>query len=136
MFVAGALITNDQGWPLLLQRKSSSVRNPGQWELPGGKVKYIDPWERRVEAVIREVREELGVDVKVGALLGVCMFQIPELTFQYTWYQATILNGGVPSIQEPDKHSLLEYFNPEWHNTVPNLSPVVKAVLSIGDLST
>jgi ADP-ribose pyrophosphatase YjhB (NUDIX family) len=49
---------------LLLMRRSDN----GQWGLPGG---YVEPGESVVEATAREVREETGVGVEVGRLIGV-----------------------------------------------------------------
>jgi 8-oxo-dGTP diphosphatase len=62
--VAGALIS--QGALLVAQRK----RPPelaGLWELPGGKVA---DGESDGDGLVRELREELGIDVTVGARLG------------------------------------------------------------------
>ena len=39
----------------------------GYWELPGGKV---EPHETDEAALIRECREELGVDIMLGARVG------------------------------------------------------------------
>jgi 8-oxo-dGTP diphosphatase len=39
----------------------------GYWELPGG---FCDGWEHPAEAAVREGREELGVTVELGALVG------------------------------------------------------------------
>ena len=39
-----------------------------EWDLPGG---VVDPLESPAQCVVREVREELGVDVEVRSLLGV-----------------------------------------------------------------
>ena len=50
-------------------RSSGPIRppRPGRWELPGGRV---EPGESDVDAVRRECREELGVDVRVGGAIG------------------------------------------------------------------
>ncbi|MDF9278273.1 (deoxy)nucleoside triphosphate pyrophosphohydrolase [Arthrobacter sp. EH-1B-1] len=66
--VVGAAIVDSLTVPskLLAARRSAPEQFAGQWEFPGGKV---EPDEDDLEAVQREVREELGVDVQVGAEL-------------------------------------------------------------------
>jgi len=56
------------------------VRNSGatEWTTPGG---MIEPNERPAESVIRELKEELGIDVEVKSLLGV--FSGPEYRMLY-----------------------------------------------------
>lgn len=56
--VVGAVVAHD-GRVLLLQRPADDFMG-GIWELPSGKV---DPGEALDEALIREVREETGLDV-------------------------------------------------------------------------
>ena len=51
----------------LVTRRGPRMRLPGQWEFPGGKV---EDGEDPRAALARELREELGLDVDVGALLG------------------------------------------------------------------
>jgi 8-oxo-dGTP diphosphatase len=58
--VAGAVY--DQG-RLLAARRSAPPELAGRWELPGGKV---EPGESAPEALVRELREELGVEVEPG----------------------------------------------------------------------
>jgi 8-oxo-dGTP diphosphatase len=52
---------------LLVGQRSAPPVLRGRWELPGGKV---EPVETEPGAVVRECREELGVDIEVGARVG------------------------------------------------------------------
>lgn len=62
--VAGALIRDGA---LLVAQRRRPAELAGLWELPGGKVA---PGESEAEALVRELREELGVDVVVHTRLG------------------------------------------------------------------
>jgi 8-oxo-dGTP diphosphatase len=66
--VVAAAIVDDLGHPtrLLAARRSAPAALAGRWELPGGKV---EPGEDRLAALHRELGEELGVTVSVGAEL-------------------------------------------------------------------
>jgi len=63
--VAGALIADGA---LLVAQRDRPPALAGLWELPGGKVAAGETDEA---ALARELKEELGVDVTVGARLGV-----------------------------------------------------------------
>ncbi|MFI8825890.1 (deoxy)nucleoside triphosphate pyrophosphohydrolase [Streptomyces sp. NPDC053431] len=58
--VAGALCHQGR---LLAARRSAPVELAGRWELPGGK---LEPGESPEEALVRELREELGIETEVG----------------------------------------------------------------------
>lgn len=55
---AGILINNDN--QILLSQRTADKSFPGQWEFPGGK---IESSETANEALVRELKEELGIDI-------------------------------------------------------------------------
>lgn len=60
--VAG-LVTNDRGDVLL-------IKSPRRgWEYPGG---MVEPGETFQEALLREIKEEAGIDVEVTGFIGLC----------------------------------------------------------------
>jgi 8-oxo-dGTP diphosphatase len=63
--VVGAALVDDRRRVLVAQRGSGSLA--GLWEFPGGKV---ERGEDDLAALVRECREELGVDVVPGAFVG------------------------------------------------------------------
>lgn len=58
--VAAAAIFNDQG-QVLIARRPSIADQGGLWEFPGGK---LAPYETGLEALRRELREELGISIQ------------------------------------------------------------------------
>lgn len=63
--IVGAALVDSLESPtrLLAARRSGPPALAGQWEFPGGKV---EPGESCRDGLLREVREELGVDVALG----------------------------------------------------------------------
>lgn len=64
LLVVAAALVDAEGRVLLAQRPAGKAL-AGLWEFPGGKV---EPGENLETALVRELREELGVDVDVEAL--------------------------------------------------------------------
>jgi len=64
----------------LLSCRSSGPYS-GKWEFPGGK---IEPGETEEEAIIREIKEELGMDISTGKKMGVFTHDYPERTIEMT----------------------------------------------------
>jgi 8-oxo-dGTP diphosphatase len=73
----GAVVHDAAGRLLVIRRANEPGR--GQWSLPGGRV---EPGESDAYAVARELREETGLEVRVGALVG-SVRRGPFLIFDY-----------------------------------------------------
>ena len=88
--VVGAVIVNEQNEILLVLRN----RNPekGTWSIPGGKV---DPYEKLEDCVMREVKEEVDLEVEVKGLLCTAETIRPEQDEHWvsTIYEVTIKSG-------------------------------------------
>ena len=60
---------------ILLTRRSSTVREPGKWCLPGGHLEVGEFW---LDGAIRETQEEVGITVTQAILCGI--YSDPFLT--------------------------------------------------------
>ncbi len=65
--VAAALI--DRDGRLLVQQRPEGLSMAGLWEFPGGK---IEPGETPEQALVRELAEELAIDVEQACLAPAC----------------------------------------------------------------
>ena len=64
---------------VLLIRRGTPPRQ-GEWSLPGGR---IEPGERAVDAALRELREETGVEAEITGLIDVVDGLFPEAGRHY-----------------------------------------------------
>ena len=78
--VTCAVIRNDNGEILVVQRGGKSD-HPGKWEFPGGKV---EKGEADEDCVLREIREELGIDM-------VICNRLPEVEHDYGFKKITLV---------------------------------------------
>lgn len=63
------------GRRVLAAQRSESMSHPLQWEFPGGKVEVGESPE---DALVREIREELAIEIEVGERLGSSLLQLGE----------------------------------------------------------
>ncbi len=56
-----AIIFNREGKILVLRRSGTALSNPGKWDFPGGDLEF---GEDAIGGIIREIREEAGLEVK------------------------------------------------------------------------
>lgn len=57
-----AAIIQDSNGNYLCAKRGDWKASPGKWEFPGGKPEADEPLE---DAIVREIREELGVEISV-----------------------------------------------------------------------
>ncbi len=97
--MVGAAVLRDGR--VLASRRTEPPRLAGLWEFPGGKV---EPGEDDVSALVRELREELQVEVEVGDRLGE---DLPiGATAVLRVYVCRLLDGE-PALVDHDEHRWL-----------------------------
>ena len=98
--VVAGLIQDPQGRILLTQRKADQPM-PLFWEFPGGK---IQPGESPEAALIRELEEELDIQVKVGRIFEVIFHRYPEFDVLLLFYSCTIVSGAITTKEVAQAH--------------------------------
>lgn len=108
--VVAAVITNDDGKILIAQRNLKKSQG-GLWEFPGGK---IEKDETKEEAIIREIKEELTIDIKVDKYIGEKIFNYPDKDINLIALKCEKISGNVQLTEHEDikwvKKSELENF--------------------------
>ena len=93
VIVSAAVIERDDAF--LLTRRAEGAHLAGSWEFPGGKQEAGETLEA---ALVREIHEELGCRVTVGARLLAATHAYDELTVELHFYQVTLLEDPVPQL--------------------------------------
>ena len=104
--VVAALLWDDERRKFLICQRPANKSNALLWEFAGGKV---EPGETKSEALVREIREELGIVVSVGDVYTELSHEYPDITVHLTLFQAEI-KEGVPVRKE---HHDLRWIEPE-----------------------
>jgi 8-oxo-dGTP diphosphatase len=84
-----AAVIERQGELLVSLRHPKGTR-PSQWEFPGGKV---EPGESEAQALVREIREELGVKASVGTLVRRIVHPYGDLDVEIAFFRTDIVEG-------------------------------------------
>jgi 8-oxo-dGTP diphosphatase len=107
----GVGVVVDGSKVLLARRKSQVKQWDGKWEVPGGKVKFGESIE---QAVGRELREELGIEVEAIEKLGeffenVWRLKEGQIHVVLIGYKCRI-RSGKPRVRDRDSISQVKWF--------------------------
>jgi len=86
--VSAALIFRDG--KLLITQRHANAHLGGLWEFPGGKREAGETFE---QCLVREIREELGVAISVGALFEEVAHDYPEKSVHLKFFMCRLLSG-------------------------------------------
>lgn len=110
----GAIVTDAAGRLLLIRRAHDP--GAGAWSLPGGRV---EPGEDDATALRREMREETGLEVEVGALVGAVEREGSGVVFAIRDYRCRIVAGTPVAGSDA---SAVGWFAPEEVAVLPLVS--------------
>lgn len=104
--VVGALVRGDR--VLLAHRSASKRAFPGVWDLPGG---VVEAGESELEALGRELLEELGVAISTGSASHLCRVTVKP-SGEPVELDAWLVTrwSGTPANRAPDEHDALGWF--------------------------
>ncbi|MEA5017589.1 MAG: (deoxy)nucleoside triphosphate pyrophosphohydrolase [Erysipelotrichaceae bacterium] len=96
---------------LATQRANGDFK--GQWEFPGGKVETN---ETNVNALIREIKEELNIDIDINGKLCNVNYQYPKFYISMECYICRIKSGEIKLNDHKDYKWLArnELFDVKW----------------------
>jgi len=77
---------------VLATRRSETMPHPLKWEFPGGKLKDGESPE---VCIVREIREELGIEVEVKRKLGVVEHIYEEHSIRLISFVCTVIQGVI-----------------------------------------
>jgi mutator protein MutT len=75
---------------LLITQRRPGDHLGGLWEFPGGKLELGESFEH---CLVRELREELGIEVRVGVQVDEISHSYPEKTVRLRFFRCELLEG-------------------------------------------
>ena len=94
--VVAAVIEQENAF--LVTQRPAGTHLAGLWEFPGGK---LEPSETHSEGLQRELREELGVNVKVGELEFYTAHDYSDRAVALYFYRCAIAGTPRPQLGQP-----------------------------------
>lgn len=83
---------NENGEPIIFATQRGYGDFKGGWEFPGGK---IEEGETPEQALIREIKEELDTEIRVGELIDTIEYDYPTFHLSMDCFWAEIVSGNL-----------------------------------------
>ena len=115
----GVVAVVARGPRVLVIRRAPGVPHPGYWAPLSGRV---EPGESQAEAVVREVREEVGLRVRAGRKVWECPTH--DGNFLLHWWTAILDGDADEVVAEPSEVSDFRWIEPAGF---AQLEPVFEA---------
>lgn len=78
----------------------------GQWEFPGGK---IEEGETPQQALVREIKEELETEIKVGELIDTIEYDYPTFHLSMDCFWCEVVSGELKLLEAEEARWLSKY---------------------------
>ncbi len=96
--VVAAVIKNEEG-KILIAKRNLKKSQGGLWEFPGGK---IEPNETKEEAIKREIKEEMNIDIEAKRLIDQKTFEYPEKKINLIAIECEQIKGKISLNEHED----------------------------------
>ncbi|MGI6710866.1 MAG: (deoxy)nucleoside triphosphate pyrophosphohydrolase [Bacilli bacterium] len=110
---------------ILCTRRPTSKKFPGYWEFPGGKV---EDGETKEEALIREIKEELDVKIKVNSLITIIDYEYHDFLLKMYVYDCILLEEDIVLLEHQEMRWLKKE-NLDSLNWLPSDLELIKMLM-------
>jgi 8-oxo-dGTP diphosphatase len=97
LIVVAGLIYRDE--KLLIAQRPAGKHGALKWEFPGGK---LEENEDPRDCLVREIKEELGIEVRVERIADVLFHRYPDRSVLLLFYLCRFINGEGSPIEVAD----------------------------------
>lgn len=94
-----AAVIKDENEKILITQRNLKKAQGGLWEFPGGKIEHN---ETRENAIVREIKEELDIDIEVKSYLSEKVFKYPEKDINLIALECKKINGEIRLLEHED----------------------------------